>query len=242
MLARIKRFLRKWPAFYEAVKNLWYGFRRILETYVFGTRIQEWIWRARHLYKGRDWAKDYLRSTDHPHRKQIIEAVWSFYPFETVLEVGCSSGPNLILLAQKFPDVHFIGIDINVSAIKTGKQYLRECNISNVSLFTGRADRLGRFKDKSVDIVFTDAVLMFVGKDKITGVLKEMGRIARKGLIFNEYNSPNLNFHKYDDGRWVYNFERVLRECFPSATLRFEKSTFTGGCWDEYGTLIKTIL
>ncbi len=242
MPQRIKSGLKKWPLLYLFLRNLWHGFRKILETYVLGSKVQEWAWKTRHFYKGRGWAEGYLRSTNHPHRVQIVEAVSSFYPFKTVLELGCSAGPNLLLLAQKYPEAWFIGIDINASAIRKGNEFLHSSNIKNISLSTGKVDALSRFADNSMDVVFTDAVLMFVGGDKIYNVLKEMGRIASKGLIFNEYHSGEVNCHKYDGGRWVHNFDKILRSCFPVASIQFKKSIFSGGAWDSYGTLITVTL
>lgn len=239
---KIKHFLRKWPRGYYIIQRIWHSFRRILETYILGTKLQELIWKTRHIYKGRRWAEEYLQSTGHPHRKQIVEAISSFYPFESVLEIGCNSGPNLILLSNKFPKVKFIGIDINKVAIATGKQYLNDMEINNIQLFEGKADKLNLLQDKSIDVVFTDAVLMFIGKDKIINVLKEMGRITRKGFILNEYHSTNPPAGNYEDGRWIYNHIELISQLYPSSQIKIQKSAFTGGGWDEYGTLIEVWL
>lgn len=61
--------------------------------------------------------------------------------------------------------------------------------ISNVKLLEGKADTLGEFQDKSFDIVFTNALLIYIGPDEIREVVKEMIRITRKALILMELHS-----------------------------------------------------
>lgn len=233
-----KVYIKMLPRIRKTGSRVWHFFRRMLEVHVLGTKLQEWIWKTRHLYKGKKWANEYLQSTNHPHREQIATEVSSCYPFESVLEIGCNSGPNLLLLAQKYPQVNFSGVDINASAISVGNRHIKGHNIKNISLLTGKAGSLDLLKDKSVDVVFTDAVLMFVGQDKITSALKEMGRIARKSIILNEYHSETPIKNNYDGGRWVYNYKKLIQECIPTASVSLQKSAFVGGAWDTYGTLI----
>lgn len=238
----IKVFLRKWPGLYRLLQGRYYRFRLALETHVLGSRVQEWTWRTRHLYKGSGWVREYLCSTAHPHREQVVAAIAAFSPFESILEIGCNAAPNLILLADRFPHTRLMGIDINKQAIKTGEKHLKDLGVENIKLFVGKADQLGWIKDKSIDVVFTDAVLMFVGPDKIYGLLREMERIARKGLIFNEYHSLVPPAGNYDGGRWVYNYEKLFQESFPSAKWEIRKSMFTGGGWDKYGAFMEVRL
>jgi len=242
MLSEIKNILKRWPSFYHCVKMSYYFFREVIETKILGTRFQEWIWKTRHLYKDRDWGIQYLQSVDHPHREQVITAIAFFYPFKRVLEIGCNAGPNLILLSKKFPDVKFIGVDINKKAIEIIKEHVMNSDIKNIEVFVGKADQLSWIEDKNIDVVFTDAVLMFVGPDKIRKVLKEMHRVVCKGLVLNEYHSDNPPMHNYDGGRFVYNYHQLLRECFPSAKYKIRKSSFSGGLWDKYGALIEVNL
>ena len=212
--------------------------RRKLETKFLGSQLQEWRWKARHWYQGDEWIHSYLHSEEHPHRCQILSAVESFCPFGSILEVGCNSGPNLLLLHRKFPEAHLIGIDINPKAVAVGKKYLREARIDQIELSVGRADRID-FPDKSTDIVLTDAILMFVGPEKIETVLSEMGRVARKGLILNEYHTVLPPHGNYDGGRWVYDYGSLMARLFPGADYEFSKSLFTGGLWDQYGTFME---
>ena len=146
-----------------------------------GTKVDELYWRFRHFID-RSWAESYIskESINHPHRKLLVDKISAYYPFDNVLEIGCASGPNLYLLANKFPNAKLYGIDISERAIKIGKEFFKKENMRNVSLDSGKADDLKKFKDKSIDIIFTDATLIYEGLDKIDLAIREMLRVAKK--------------------------------------------------------------
>ena len=234
---RIKSFIQKSPLIYQWLKKIYYGFRRIMETYIIGTKIQEWIWKTRHLYKGVNWARGYCDSINHPHRKILVGRISSYAPFESILEIGCNTGPNLYLLAVSFPNVKFYGLDINHEAIRQGNEWFQRVSVNNVVLSPGRADELGSLSDKSMDVVFTDSTIMYIGPDKIHRVIEGMMRIARKALVFNEHHlGPNFENGKecfYYDGHWVYDYEAVLRKYVSSRDIKVSK--LPEGAWDDVG-------
>lgn len=220
------------------MKSLKILVRRIqegLERGPMGTRLQEWVWRSRHLYR-RGWARGYLATIDHPHRVQIVEAVAAFQP-DSVLEIGCASGANLACLRRCLPNARLHGLDINSEAIRIGRAFFAADR--TVEMSVGHADRLTVFADQSQDVVLSDAVLMFVAPDRIHRVLAEMIRVARKGLVLNEYHAAGELRGHFDGGRWVYDLSGILRQLVPgSARIDTRVSAFTGGLWDRYGTLI----
>jgi ubiquinone/menaquinone biosynthesis C-methylase UbiE len=206
-----------------------------LERGPIGTRLQEWLWRTRHLYR-RGWAQSYLETIDHPHRGQIVEAVAAFHP-ESVLEIGCASGANLVRLRQSLPHARLHGLDINAEAIRVGREYF--AHDRGIALSVGHADQLVAFPDKCQDVVFSDAILILVAPDRIHRVLAEMIRVARKGMVLNEYHAAGETRGHFDGGRWVYDLTAILRLLAPeNAHIETRKSAFTGGLWDRYGTLI----
>jgi ubiquinone/menaquinone biosynthesis C-methylase UbiE len=211
--------------------------------------MQEWVWKTRHLYKGRNWAQGYCESIDHPHRQWLITRISSYAPFESILEIGCNTGPNLYLLAKEFPESKFYGMDINQRAIKEGKAWLEGEGIGNVALSCGRTDDLKEFVDKSIDVVFTDAVLMYIGPDKIKKVMRDMIRIARKSLIFNEYHWEDESLkgrgYFYYDGHWVYNFKALFSDYRGTSDLtisKLPKEVWGGSGWEEFGSIVEVRL
>lgn len=212
-----------------------------LERGVIGTRLQEWVWRNRHLCR-KNWAQGYLETVDHPHRSQIVDAVFSFAPVQSVLEVGCASGANLVCLRERMPGVSLTGVDINRKAIAVARNHFAGLGDSQVRFLVGQADRLSGVADASMDVVLTDAVLMFIAPDRIRDVLAELGRVCRKGLVFNEYHCAGEVGGRFDGGRWVYDLAVLIGQQFPQARIQMKKSAFVGGAWDVYGRLIEVRL
>lgn len=206
-----------------------------------GGFLQSALWRYRHVYK-RGWAEGYLETVSHPHRQQIVDAVAEFDPLASVLELGCASGANLIRLRERFPAIELIGLDINARAIEVGRKYFSDRGDARVQFFNAQADQLRSMPANSVDVVFTDAVLMFVTPDRVQSVLGEMGRVARKAIILNEYHGAGLVDGLFLGGRWAYDFVALLQSEFPRARIQTHKSSFVGGAWDVYGTLIEVRL
>src|SRR4030042_430657 len=95
---------------------------------IFGTKVDELFWKFRNIFD-RKWPENYIsrESINHPHRKFLIDKISVYYPFENILEIGCASGPNLYLLAKKFPEIKLYGIDISKKAIEVGKKAIVLC-------------------------------------------------------------------------------------------------------------------
>ena len=210
---------------------------------ILGTKADEIFWGFRHLFD-RSWAEKYIseESIYHPHRKILIEKVSSYLPFESVLEVGCSSGPNLYLLAKRFPEVQLYGLDINKKAIKTGQKFFQKERISNVFLRWGKVDNLQNFQAKSIDIIISDATLIYAGPDRINQVIKEMLRTARKALILCEQHSE-LSPSLYKD-RWIHNYKFLFQKFVPSERIKITKFLpgLWVGDWEKFGHIIEVVL
>ena len=218
----LKALLRKIQEFVE---------RRILGPY-----LQQFIWSTRHLYK-KNWAQNFLDTSEHPHRKQIFEAFYEFKNLRSVLDLGCGPGANIVAIRKKFSDIELIGVDINSQAIRVGRAYFASREDYKVKLIKGKADAVP-LHDKSVDIVLIDALLMFITPSLIDNVITEIIRLAKKGIVINDYHRAGKESGQFFGGRWVYDIESLLRRRLPKARITIEKSDFEGGGWDSYGTFI----
>ena len=120
-------------------------------------------------------------------------------------------------------------------------QWMRENGMTNVSLSYGKADNLKVFRDKSMDVVFTDAALIYVGPDKIDSVIKEMLRVARKAIVLIEWSCAEP--HAYLSDHWAYNWELLFRARGFSGNLRLAKLTkdIWPGAWARYGYLVEAV-
>ncbi|HCJ67783.1 MAG TPA: hypothetical protein DHV62_10845 [Elusimicrobia bacterium] len=215
--------------------------KKVLDKY-FGTVIEEFFWRFRHIFI--DWSASYISpsSINHPHRQFLIEKISQYAPFKTVLEIGCASGPNLYLLAKRFPDAEIYGIDISGQAIRKGQQWFKSQKLRNVFLFQGKADDLKRYPNRSIDIIFTDAVLIYFGPDRIKSVVREICRVARRALILNEWHSesPTSSY----DTHWIHNWKIQLKGFISEDNIKITKIPLDiwAGSWAKHGYIIESAL
>jgi len=223
------------------MKNL----RRFIQKCVdknFGT----FYWKYRDVFCGSKWIENYISksSIEHPHRQLLIDIISKYAPFRNVLEIGCASGPNLYLLSKKFPSVKLYGVDINKKAIKRGQSWFQSKNIQTVSLLHLKTDKLRLFSTKSIDIVFTDAVIIYIPPPKLKTIIEEMFRIARKCVILNEWHSDKITKGCFNyDGHWIYNYKKLLKN-FPPRNIKITKipPEIWGGNWAKYGYIIEVNL
>ena len=61
-------------------------------------------------------------------------------PNENVLEVGCGTGRNLIILAKRFPASNFYGLDASAAMLKTAQEKIDKEELKNITLKTALAD------------------------------------------------------------------------------------------------------
>jgi len=252
MRTNLKSFLRRWPRLYGFLKR-GRDIYRVLQRRLLGTRMEEKYWAKAHLCRGNDWggkendwARGYWSSRDHGHRSYLIDRIFEFSP-SSVLEIGSNCGPNLYILAKRFPDAELKGIDINSDAVQKGNEWFSDEHISNVKLMVGKADDLQQFQDKSFDVVFTDAVLIYVGPDKIRKVIVEMLRVARRALVFlewHDFDSGSNHLGTYV-GHWTRNYVTLLKELVPLVETRVSKlpkEIWVDPKWQEWGAVIEAVL
>lgn len=252
MKVKSKSFLRRWPRLYGFLRKVYYACRGI-QRRLQGTKLEEKYWATAHLRKGDDWgnkkgdwAKGYWDSRDHIHRSFLMERIFKFSP-SSVLEIGSNCGPNLYILAKKFPDADIRGVDINPEAVQKGNEWFAQEHVSNVKLSVGKADDLRQFQDKSFDVVFTDAVLIYVGPDKIRKVVKEMLRVAREALIFLEWHDFESSSNPLGTyvGHWKRDYVAVLREFVPEdrvSVTKLREELWADQKWQRWGAVIEATL
>ncbi len=184
------------------------------------------------------------------HRAYLIDHIATFAPFGSVLDVGCGAGPAVTLLAKRFPESSVLGIDIHPLSVEQGNRRLAELGLGNASLSCGDASDLSRFRDKSIDVVYTDAVLLYIGRDAIRDTIGEMVRVARKGLLFFEFHDPKLTgdsgirgVHR-EDG-FIRNYDLLLR-AFPGigdvSIKKIPTEVFPTGRWPLYAHAIRVAI
>jgi len=149
--------------------------------------------------RDRTSAMKYLENVEKPSSNLIGDCV-DIKSFQTILEVGSNSGPNLIGYAQIYPDINFTGLDLNKEAVKLGNQNARRSHLPNlrfiqIDLTDKKFSNL--FPDKQ-DLVFSFATLMYIHPFHIKKVLRELLEITNQYLVLIE---------QHDEG--------FISKCFP---------------------------
>lgn len=184
-----------------------------------------------------DWDKDYLATWTHPHRQLIIWVLQSFQ-WVSLWEVGCGPGPNLVRIVKEgFKDRQLGGSDVNADAIalasttfKGGKFHVESSEDMLLS-------------DRAVDVMLSDAHLIYIGPRKIRKVLGEMVRISRNRLVLCEFNSTSwfksLIF-RWQTGYNAHNYRKLLEElgCYDIQIAKIPKEFWSGTPWEQWGNII----
>ncbi len=103
-------------------------------------------------------------------------------PGETVLDLGCGAGTDLLIAAQMTgPSGRAIGIDMTRAMVDRVSGSAREMGLHNVEVHEGMVERVP-VTDESVDVVISNGVIDLVpDKDavfsEIWRVLRESGRL-----------------------------------------------------------------
>lgn len=106
-----------------------------------------------------------------------------------VLELGCSTGGNLLPLAEALPDSQFVGIDLSPRQIDTGKQVASALGLANLHLEARSIlevePSFGEF-----DYVICHGVYSWVPapvREKILAICK--ANLAPRGVAYVSYNT-----------------------------------------------------
>ena len=158
-----------------------------------------------------DWILTYQRSLMAAHRTAIVEQVRGLQA-ETLLEVRCHCGPNLVRLGRECPDLHMLGVDISAEAIAAGRQWIASEGLGNrVQLNAGRMPLITeQVPSQSVDVVLSCYTLAYLAPQDLDAVLWEIGRLASRAVILAEPMAdagPSVSLHHRQGYReWAHSY------------------------------------
>ena len=228
---------------YWSAHRAFYGVRELVEQRIPGSGVQEWLWSRRAPASDEQLDLDLT----HPHRRVLLEHLLADRA-DSYLEFGTGPGLNLELLARVRPDLSLIGVDISPQALAVAKRRLSRINEgTRVRLLRGSVSTLEGLSARSVDTVFSDAVLMYLAPDHLLTFVREAVRVARRRLVFLEWHLDTAEsaapFH-YADGHWVHDFRRVVTKAIgrPVEIEPLPEGTWNGRGWSSYGATVTVAL
>ena len=153
-------------------------------------------------------------------RTQINQEFLNEIPKDAkILEVGCNSG-NQLLLLQRMGYTNLSGLELQSYALQTARARIR-----NISFEQGSALAIP-FPDDSFDMVFTSAVLIHIAPEDIPRALDEIHRCARTFIWGLEYYSPTpteVNYRSHAALLWKMNYVQRYLERFKDLELVCER-------------------
>ena len=156
-----------------------------------------------------DWNAHYLSTWQHPHRSVIIEVLKTF-PWRSLWEIGCASGPNLVRITKDIPGRELGGNDINKDAIELARKTFKG------AMFEVSSCENVLLSDKACDVTLSDMTLIYIGPRKIEKVLREIKRFTRNRIVLVEFDSKKWwrrLWLRLRSGYHAYDYKKLLEKC-----------------------------
>lgn len=198
-------------------------------------------WRERKI----DWKQSYLEGVDeatgrplwnHPHRELLVWVLKSFH-WISLWEVGCGAGANLVKITKELPGRQLGGSDINPDAIASCEQTFNGAKFHVESV----EDML--LSDKAVDVMLSDATLIYVGPRNIRKTLREMVRCTRNVIVLCEFYDPRWYkrwWFRLKHGYNAHDYKTLLEKegCYDVQATKIPDGYWPGFPWSTYGHII----
>ena len=105
-----------------------------------------------------------------------------------ILEIGCSSGHNLIPLALRWPESRFIGVDFSAPAVRIARELAGIAGARNVEFHCADI-RDFRLEEESCDFIIAHGVFSWVPDDVKSALLKFCGsHLSKSGIATISFN------------------------------------------------------
>jgi ubiquinone/menaquinone biosynthesis C-methylase UbiE len=117
----------------------------------------------------------------------------------TILDLGCGDGSVLRETVKACPGISATGIDINPHTLELGRRKNTEAGLQDqIELHVGDVTDLSGIKDNAFDWVYAINVFHFLPSNKREKFLREMVRISRYGIFFNQNITNSIGTYSVD--------------------------------------------
>ena len=133
----------------------------------------------------------------------------------SVLEIGCNLGGNLIVLSKIDPMLKIVGVEPNSKAWQLAKKNLPNVNIYNLSIFDVH------WKNE-FDLVFTSGVLIHIADKELNLALRKIYQASKKYILSIEYYSDKIQSIPYrglKDALFKRPFSFTWQKQYPSLSI-----------------------
>jgi spore coat polysaccharide biosynthesis protein SpsF len=136
-------------------------------------------------------------------------------PINSVLELGCNIGMNLIALEALSPKLSINGVDINAKAIQELSKNKKHYNLQQQSI-------IEPINSSNVDFTFTKGVLIHINPEKLNFVYDNLYALSSKYICLIEYYNPSpvsLEYRGHQDRLFKRDFCGEMLEKYKDLQL-----------------------
>jgi len=136
-------------------------------------------------------------------------------PINSVLELGCNIGMNLIALEALSPKLSINGVDINAKAIQELSKNKEHYNLQQQSI-------IEPINSSNVDFTFTKGVLIHINPEKLNFVYDNLYSLSSKYICLIEYYNPSpvsLEYRGHQDRLFKRDFCGEMLEKYKDLQL-----------------------
>jgi hypothetical protein len=155
----------------------------------------------------------------------------------TILDFGANYGFDTYVFKAYFPDSKITLYDID----KNIMFYLSKINNiffdNSLELLNKKAFNLISSKNNCYDLIYSNAVLLYVNKKEVKILLKKFIRMSRKYIVLHELNSEK-NFSIMETAYYIHNFVKIIHSINPKIKINRQKTKKPGYPWNKYGSVI----
>jgi len=146
-----------------------------------------------------------LHVSDHPVKGHWCERMFDA-PRPIVLELGCGKGDYTIALAERHPELNFIGVDIKGARLWKGAKYATEQGLRNVAFLRTRIEFITAFfapgEVSEIWLTFSDPQLRGSDNKRLTSPLF----LER----YRAFLRPGGVIHLKTDSRFLHEYTRAV--------------------------------
>lgn len=144
---------------------------------------------------------------------------------ESIMEIGCNNGMNLLALEYLYPSVNLYGVDINAKSLVE-----LEANFEARDLpvpITRKSPASEFMTEEKYDLVLTKGLLIHVEPSDLPAVYENIYMMAGRYILLAEYYNPTpmeIPYRGFTNRLWKRDFAGEMMDRFP---LKLIDSGFT---------------
>lgn len=142
-------------------------------------------------------------------RVPFWQSAMDYTEAQSVLEVGCGPGWNLLAIQNTHPDTLLNGVDVNASAVEEARQQGIEAHASNA------LGILSLYEPNSIDLVFTAGMLIHVAPEDLEAAMRAIVMTSGRYVLAVEYaaqEEEEVDYRGHSGKLWRRPFGKLYQQ------------------------------